>query len=213
MSDEQAREDEERREHNAMMAAHCAAKAWSVIKPAGDPDWNALPMEIRHKLLGLADRYLAGYSEKEGDYAPAGFRNRVLHGDEIDAATERAANGLGYTRVDGHIERLPPRDEFEASMRGQVQGAPLGSPEAKGLAALLGDDRVLVGHDRVDLASGDPIRLVHGDGVDIRPDPLPDSPLKGTITVEKDEGGTSATVNVEAPATQSPKATKTVKKK
>lgn len=51
--------------------------AWNAIKKPEDSVWNDLPMEMRRKLVHLAEKALSGRSEAEGDYAPEGFFAKV----------------------------------------------------------------------------------------------------------------------------------------
>lgn len=93
-------------EDEEALAVHYGAKAWAAIKPAGDPEWNALPMEIRHKLIDLAKRYLTGHAEKQGDYAPAGFRDAVIGlviSDEVNIVAPEGAQGLNALLTDGRV--------------------------------------------------------------------------------------------------------------
>lgn len=155
-------------------AASKAAQAWNAVKPAGDPEFTDLPMEIRHKLTHLADRYLAGHAEKVGDYAPQRFRDAVL---SIDGVPFRAAAVQAY--------------DSGGNERDIVSGDPIVDL----------DSRTMMEPHPVDSIPGQtdaPTHLLHGDGVDIRPDPIPEpGGVSGTITVETDdEGRSSATVSV-----------------
>lgn len=54
-----------------------AEQAWNAIRKPVDNEFVNLPMEIRHKLIDLTEKALAGKQEQEGDYAPEGFFQQV----------------------------------------------------------------------------------------------------------------------------------------
>lgn len=184
-------------EDEEALAVHYGAKAWAAIKPAGDPEWNALPMEIRHKLIDLAKRYLTGHAEKQGDYAPAGFRDAVIGlviSDEVNIVAPEGAQGLNALLTDGRV--LVVRERVDVASGDPIVDIDSRSPlEPCGLDHEKKNETTLP----IESPAPEPVRLVSGGYGTIQPDPLPESSLKGTITVEKADDGVSATVNVDAP--------------
>lgn len=73
-----------------------AGKAWNAIRKPDDNDWINLPFEMRHKLSHLAEKALAGRTEAEGDYAPAGFFAKVRELLPDDRRKAAVLTGVAY---------------------------------------------------------------------------------------------------------------------
>lgn len=87
-----------------------AQNAWNAIRGL-DPEFNSLPMEMRHKLADLAEKYLNGRVETEGDYAPAGFFAAVK------GAGWTAANRRTAQRREPDVSKLDSRPDVSIERR------------------------------------------------------------------------------------------------
>lgn len=54
-----------------------ACEAWDRVRKPADAAFIDLPVDIKYKLINLAEKYAAGNAETEGDYAPVGFAEAV----------------------------------------------------------------------------------------------------------------------------------------
>lgn len=82
-------------------ATPLAGKAWNDIRKPDDATWINLPLEIKHKLRHLAEKYVGGRTEAEGDYAPEGFFAKVQQlAPEISGVFNGPSESTDYPLAD-----------------------------------------------------------------------------------------------------------------
>lgn len=76
-----------------------AAKAWNAVRHRDDAPWENLSVEMKGKLVALAEKYSGGAKVAEGDYPPEGFAEKVAE-LFVDGVAPDPGAGHAFTRED-----------------------------------------------------------------------------------------------------------------